>query len=308
METINSYLDYRIEKGTLYETDKESVLNMYTNLITYNYDEIFSSHQTILSKKNYDIHYDTENETLVDNLIDNTVYKMASVSASTITTSEISGTVHKTYVVHNNNSFKEYIIINGILEIYFQQQYHSILNSIVNNTVLIVPEILRYGLVNNDNKTYLFFEMPYYKPTTINIESNDNVDIIYEYNRLLNNCRNMLQSLNLIDTIHSEHNIFHNDISVITTSQIETFINQILTYDINDEASRQSFYKDVLEDNMFNKTIDLFDPNIFTYNNQSCILIDFEEASRLSNRVIITNINYYLFRRNNPITNIMRVN
>jgi|LauGreDrversion4_2_1035121.scaffolds.fasta_scaffold43283_4 hypothetical protein len=308
METINSYLDYRIEKGTLYETDKESVLNMYTNLITYNYDEIFSSHQTILSKKNYDIHYDTENETLVDNLIDNTVYKMASVSASTITTSEISGTVHKTYVVHNNNSFKEYIIINGILEIYFQQQYHSILNSIVNNTVLIVPEILRYGLVNNDNKTYLFFEMPYYKPTTINIESNDNVDIIYEYNRLLNNCRNMLQSLNLIDTIHSEHNIFHNDISVITTSQIEMFINQILTYDINDEASRQSFYKDVLEDNMFNKTIDLFDPNIFTYNNQSCILIDFEEASRLSNRVIITNINYYLFRRNNPITNIMRVN
>ena len=308
METINSYLDYRIEKGTLYETDKESVLNMYTNLITYNYDEIFSSHQTILSKKNYDIHYDTENETLVDYLLDNTVYKMASVSASTITTSEISGTVHKTYVVHNNNSFKEYIIISGILEIYFQQQYHSILNSIDNNTVLIVPEILRYGLVNNDNKTYLFFEMPYYKPTTINIESNDNVDIIYEYNRLLNNCRNMLQSLNLIDTIHSEHNIFHNDISVITTSQIEKFINQILTYDINDEASRQSFYKDVLEDNMFNKTIDLFDPNIFTYNNQSCILIDFEEASRLSNRVIITNINYYLFRRNNPITNIMRVN
>ena len=111
MESVVTYLDYCVEKGTLYETDKENVLNMYTNLITYNYAEIFTSHQTILSKKIYDIHYETENNTLVDNLVDNTVYKMASLSASTITTSEISGTVYKTYVVHNNNSFKEYIII-----------------------------------------------------------------------------------------------------------------------------------------------------------------------------------------------------
>jgi hypothetical protein len=117
----------------------------------------------------------------------------------------------------------------------------------------------------------------------------------------------MLQSLNLIDTISSEHNIFHNDIS-ITTSQVENYINQILTYDTNDEVSRQSFYTDILEDSLFNKTIDLFEPNIFTYNNQSCILIDFEEGSRLSNRAIVTNINYYLFNENNPITGIMRVN
>lgn len=307
MENVVTYLDYCVEKGTLYETDKENVLNMYTNLITYNYAEIFTSHQTILSKKIYDIHHDTNNDTLVDNLVDNTVYKMASLSASTITTSETSGTVYKTYVFHNNNSLKEYIIINGILEIYFQQQYHLVLNSIDNNTVLIVPEILRYGLVINDNKTYLFFETPYYKPTTIHIESNDNVDIIYEYNRLLNNCRNMLQSLNLIHTISSEHNIFHNDIQ-ITTSEVENYINQILSYDINDEASMQSFYTNILEDSMFNKTIDLFDLNIFTYNNQSCILIDFEESSRLSPSIIVTTIYYYLFNRNNPITGIMRIN
>ena len=96
--------------------------------------------------------------------------------------------------------------------------------------------------------------MPYYKPTTIHIESNDNVDIIYEYNRLLNNCRNMLQSLNLIDTISSEHNIFHNDI-YITTSKVENYINQILTYDMNDEVSRQSFYTDVLKHNKINNDI-----------------------------------------------------
>jgi len=303
-ENMDDYLDYCIEKGSLYENDKENVLNMYNNLITYTYDEIFNKNQLIISDKKYNIHSKTANTSLVDNLDDHTVHKITSVS-SDITTTTVSETIYKTYVVHTNNEFKQYIIINYILEIYFQQQYGSLLNNI-DNTVLIVPEILKYGSVNKDNKIYLFFEMPYYKPSiTHYIGNNDNVDIIYEYNRLLNNCRIMLQSLNLMDTISNENNIFHNSV-FIQISLVETYINQLSNYNINDEGDQQLFYTDILENSTFNKSIDLFDLNIFIYNDQSCILIDFEKAFRLRNTTISTTIFDYKFDPNSPIIEFLR--
>lgn len=298
-ESIENYLDYCIEKGTLYENDKENVLNMYNNLTTYNYDDIFNKNQLIISKKIYNIHFNTANNSMVDNLVDHTVYKMTSISTS-IFTSDSSETLYKTYVTSNNNNFKEHIIISYILEIYFQQQYGSVLNNI-DNPVLIVPEILKYGSVNKDNKIYLFIEMPYYKPTiTHYIGNNDNVDIENEYNRLLSNCRIVLQSLNLIDTISKDNNIFHNDV-YIQISLVDNYINQILKYNINDEEDKQLFYTDILENSRYNKLIDLFDPNMFIYNDQSCILIDFEKAFRLSNSTISTTIYHYNFNNNNTI-------
>ena len=98
---------------------------MYNNLTTYNYDDIFNKNQLIISKKIYNIHnihFNTANNSMVDNLVDHIVYKMTSISTSistSIFTSDSSETLYKTYVMSNNNNFKEYIIISYILEIYY---------------------------------------------------------------------------------------------------------------------------------------------------------------------------------------------
>ena len=110
-ENIENYLDYCIEKGTLYENDKENVLNMYNNLTTYNYGDIFNKNKLIISDKKYNLRFKSVNTSTVDNLDINTVHKITSVS-SDITTTKNSETIYKTYVVHTNNDLKQYIIIS----------------------------------------------------------------------------------------------------------------------------------------------------------------------------------------------------
>lgn len=288
-ENIGGYLDYCIEKGTLYEVDKLKLLYMYDNLVTYKYDEIFNKSQTLFTL-NLSCQ-SLNNKPLLGYLNEETIYKCTSISND-------NETIHKIYVLHNDNKFKSLFLINYIREVYFQQLCYSLLHNIKDNTQLIIPNILRYGLVNKDEQIYFFFEMPYYKRESIECSITPNIhdcNVKYEYIRLLNNCKNITRSLELIG-IFENNNIFHNDIH-IDRGTINNYINHLLTYNIHDEFDDKLFYTDFIKEYHKNR-IDLHDDNLFVFNDNTCILIDFEKAYRLSNRRTTTCIFSYIQQQN----------
>ena len=76
---------------------------------------------------------------------------------------------------------------------------------------------------------------------------------------------------------------------------MNNYINQLLTYNIHDEFDDKLFYADFIKEYHKNY-IDLHDDNLFVFNDNTCILIDFEKAYRLSNRRTSTCIFSYIQR------------
>jgi len=267
--SIIDYFDDRIN-----ESYKLDIINMFDNIQTYDYDDLFDTDMSFSTVK---VIQDRKKYTLLKP-------KSINYIKATVISSD-KAKIYKMYIFQNNNKYKDYLILNSLIESYFQIKFreHIINNNITN---LIVPEIYRYGIINieQNNEVICFAEMKYYDNTSIdelNTElkqhqpAKQKLEKIYDY---LNNFKSII---NVIVDLEKQTQIYHNDI-VYDINQLQNRLTTIKSYVNGDSDSDNTNSKDYLdtlliEDEWNNSHINGI-YNLFLSNNKY-ILIDFEYGS-----------------------------
>jgi hypothetical protein len=265
--SIIDYFDDRIN-----ESYKLDIITMFDNIQKYDYYDLFDTDMSFNTLK---IIQDRNKYTLLKP-------KRINYIKSTVISSDKTK-IYKMYIFQNDNKYKEYLILNLLIETYFQIKFreHIINNNITN---LIVPEIYRYGIINieQNNEVICFAEMQYYDNTSIyelNTElkqqqtTKQKLEKIYDY---LNNFKSII---NVIVDLEKQTQIYHNDI-VYDINQLQNILTRIKSY-VNSDSDNTNCkdYLDslLIEDEWNNSHINGI-YNLFLSNNKY-ILIDFEDSS-----------------------------
>ena len=271
---IIDYFNYRLT-----ENQKIDIMNMYDNIQTYDYYDLFDTDMsfntmyTIRDRKKYSL----------------LKPKHINYIKSTVISSDKTK-IYKMYIFQNNNRYTDYLILNSLIGTYFQTIFKEYLTH-NNITEFTVPEIYRYGLINleSNNEIICFSEMKYYESTGMDELHTEldkqqtpkqKLEKIYDY---LDNFKSIVL---VIQNIESQLQIYHNDMVYDKSlTQIQDKLTTIKTnidcIDNFDDPNSQTSFLDGIIDNSWSNTHTYVIHNLFRSNNKY-ILIDFEDSSYIN--------------------------
>jgi len=284
-DNIQAYVNIFISNKYFSQSQSTYILQMYYELKTYEYNDIFIDHDltTINTSK-------LCQSGSIKNVFDsytrlNSIYFKTTVINS--------GKVYKMLISSNNNSRKDILILNFLKEIYFHKTFRD---TIIANNIehVIVPEIYRYGIINLANHEFaIFYETYYYID-----EQPPQFDAITNRITFINNMKTLFslfrEGLITINRIETELNIKHNDIMHVSNYLDDRYFEQAMQLlDINLADSHEHPYNIFVEDiarriQYYNGKFNL-NTNIIKYNNK-IVLIDFEKAGTIENIPNIFNL------------------
>lgn len=241
-DNINSYLNQICNENILNENDKEPIIEMYNNIISYNFDDLFDVSTIIFKLTNFNIkslfnpkqnitHVTICEDTIeyVENIDDfnsmdvNKLYKGTIISTDT-------NSIFKTFIINDQHIWRDYYCINYLIELYFNMIINDTFK--LNNDDIIIPEIKKWGKVNlKNNLTMFFFETQLYEQKTIY----DIIDNLYNENKY-NEIRSIIERLK--QTYENIYNaLTHKNIYQSFYPNLNSHYNIIIN-EIHTDASR----------------------------------------------------------------------
>jgi hypothetical protein len=163
MSEATNFLDYFYNNNNINETDKTEILLLFTNLLTYNYYDVFlpdlicdfrmkiqSIKRTILDRNG--VHYLVKGTAICKNK--NRIFKI--------------------WITNKQHPCTNDVCYQMLIEFYF----HNIFFNSITDNILIVPETHKYGKVILDvnNEILYFYEMEYYDTNKYVLNSINNLD------------------------------------------------------------------------------------------------------------------------------------
>lgn len=159
---MSKYLKFLVDENIITQTHSDGIQNMYNSISSYNYSDIFDEQNDIINSRKSNLLGKPYND--INVLYSPTTINLPiMLSRNTIITNNKT-TITKTHIVMNTypEEIKEAITLNLIREMYFQELVRNENIKQGNNTV-IIPEILKYGIINYDNNDkIIFYTCPYY--------------------------------------------------------------------------------------------------------------------------------------------------
>ena len=200
-DNINTYLNQICNENILNENDKEPIIEMYNNIISYNFDDLFDVSTIIFNLKSINLKslfnpkQNITHVTIcegtserVKNIDDfksidvNKLYNGTIISTNT-------NSIFKTFIINDQHIWKDYYCINYLIELYFNMIINDTFK--LNNDDIIIPEIKKWGKVNlKNNLTMFFFETQLYEQNKIY----DIIDNLYNENKY-NEIRSIIERL-----------------------------------------------------------------------------------------------------------------
>lgn len=218
MSALDKYFNYFNDK--LNESHKLDIINMYNNIQTYDYHDIFDTDMSLNSQH------------IVHNY---NKYTLLNHNEKTMHVTVISSNKTKIYKMYilNNDKYKDYFLINAMREFYFQKKFreHFISNNIED---IIVPEIYRYGIINieKNNEIICFVEMKYYDTQNTDLyklveQEQTDREIVCEL--FTDYIKNMYVAKSVIRDVEKQLQIYHNDMPPDRLNY--QFLNNQCTYE-----------------------------------------------------------------------------
>jgi hypothetical protein len=218
MSALDKYFNYFNDK--LNESHKLDIINMYNNIQTYDFHDIFD---TDLSFNTRSFYHNTKEYTLLN-------HNEKTIKATCISSNKTK--IYKIYIF-NNDKYKDYFLINAMREFYFQKKFreHFISNNIED---IIVPEIYRYGIINieKNNEIICFVEMKYYDTQNTDLyklveQEQTDTEIVCEL--FTDYIKNMYVAKSVIRDVEKQLQIYHNDMPADRLNY--QFLNNQCTYE-----------------------------------------------------------------------------
>lgn len=266
---MDNYFNYF--NDCINEVDKLGIINMYNNIQTYNFYDIFDTDMLFNTIGQFPTTisppFKINNFTLLKP-------KFHPFTKTTVVSSNQTK-IYKIYIFQNDKN-KILFLLDVLREFYFQIKFRE---HITNNnmTNIIVPEIHRYGIINieTNNEIICFAEMNYYNTSECNLRKiveqeqtyRNKIEIIHDYVKKYINVRTV------ISVIEKQFEIYHNDL--LTLEYLHRVNNQIT------ECIEHN------SEHLHNEFLSTFINNAINYNlfpsNNKYILIDFETSSMIDN-------------------------
>lgn len=200
--SISNYLEYHINEGHITHDDKENILEIYNNLVDYEYSDVFTGDEiTTISNKSaitYTNELDKSSYTVSKcvNLINDRIIKRININEEC------------------DSKYKELIYIDFCKEIYFGKIFA---NAAIGN--VIVPKIIKYGKIclTQSQEVSIFIEMPYYKQSSLtNVINEINPSTEELYNFIIEHTINMISGIETFMQIQTNVGLYHNDIPSVS--------------------------------------------------------------------------------------------
>jgi len=263
MSAIDKYFNYFNDK--LNESHKLDIINMYNNIQTYDYHDIFDT----------DMSFNTIN--MKSNKKKFTLLKPkfpGSIKGTVISSNQTK--IYKVYIFQNDKN-KDYFVINALREFYFQNKFreHFINNNIEN---IIIPEIYRYGIINikTNNEILFFAEMKYYGENNLykiikqQQTGTQRLEKINDYANKLKDVRNVIRG------VEEQLQIYHGDI--LSIRHLQNSIRKVTEAIAQEKYKHERYWADfesiISHENIF------FSNNKFIFIDfETCSIIDFDNIS-----------------------------
>lgn len=164
MMTENNFLDYCFDDNRINETDKKDILLLYTNLQTYNYNDVFLPDVNCMFR-------DSHTSGVIESRNDNSnVHYMA----RGIAIHKNKNRIFKIWITNKEHPFTNAVCFQMLIEFYF----HNIFFNSITDNILIVPQTYNYGkvILDANNEILYFYEMEYYDSVKYVLDSINNLD------------------------------------------------------------------------------------------------------------------------------------
>jgi hypothetical protein len=240
MSTIQKYLDYHTTNELLNDTHASEILQMFNDLHTYQYNDVFSTTISI----------NTGRTNILTDV--NTIIQPLQILQSFICNDDN----HKYKIqVFANDDNKHIHILNCLKEVYF---HNSCRKYIIDNNIehTIIPEIFRYGIIQlpDSNRIISFIEIKQYIDTSSIFIEPDYVkqiiiveSILTIYDQTLSLIKQMETDLNIKLNFKSNSRceVNCNNPTYIEDEYCIHAINQLFHYkdSVPDAAEYQTVYK-----------------------------------------------------------------
>jgi hypothetical protein len=301
---MSKYLKFLVDENTITQTHSDGIQNMYNSISSYNYSDIFDEQNDIIhSKKSRPLgkSYNDINVLYSPTTINHPML----LSRNTIITNNKT-TITKTHIVRNTypEEIKEAITLNLVTEMYFQDLVRNENIKQGNNTV-IIPEILKYGIINYDNNDkIIFYTCPYYvdpNPPSFSHGLSNREQYVLDFQKLTKIFNTGFKEFeSVMESLQLKHNdcsnlysgygeeYFQNILHILEENEpmkvardyekrflYSTFSPSFYTFDINyfeQLASTDTFNYDNIKNATFSPTA-----NIIKYNDK-IVAIDYEHC------------------------------
>tara|TARA_B110000879_G_C11114925_1_gene489090 strand:+ start:730 stop:1584 length:855 start_codon:yes stop_codon:yes gene_type:complete len=258
---------FEINNKLLNDAQSIEITDLYNSMQTFNYNDIFGDTDFTLTEPK------CRNSLRTLTLLKPKYNDLVKATVSTNDTTKH----YKVFIFQKDNTCKDWFILNGLKEVYFQQLWYTYANeyNITHNISdrMIVPEIYRYGRINTTTEIIFFVEMnkltlpPMLPFTTFSFSQLPQLIDYYSSQR------HMREN---IANIENSKGIFHNDLP-----------------SLEEIDARLSYYEEIKDavDNSNDEIISSHDGNFrrfshLSYNyykldDGSTLLIDFEHTGNL---------------------------
>jgi hypothetical protein len=199
MTEATNFLNYSYNDNHINETDKTEILSLYTNLQTYNYQDVFS-HDVIFNGKRIMM---ANKRTILDKYGGHYTVRGTAICKN-------KNRIFKIWITNKQHPQTNDVCYQMLIEYYF----HNIFFNSITDNILIVPETYKYGKVvldGNDEILY-FYEMEYYDSKKYVLDSINNLDdesklhkINYFFDILKNGYTALCNMESRISVFHRDH-------------------------------------------------------------------------------------------------------
>lgn len=236
-DNIKNYLSQICNLNILNENDNETIINMYNNIISYNFDEVFDVDNIIFDLHSIDLiskinpHRENTIQVVPDterppehvqNIDEFMAMDVNKLYRGNIK-SDDTNSIFKTYIINDQHIWKDYYCVIFLVELYFKMIINDTFK--LNNDCIIIPEIKKWGKVKLKNNVIMFFtETQIYEKKTIY----DRIDKLHSENKYNEIC-SIIEGINHTrDTIYNtliQKNIYNYDHNIQSHPHYNTIIN-----------------------------------------------------------------------------------
>ena len=264
---MSSSIFFNINKRLLTDQHKNGIMELCEKIQTFSFNDIFGKEETIIldRMKVYSL-----------NKCDiRLLSKKILLTKGFVRMPNNSKYIYKCHIFQVDE-YVDLFVTNILMEVYFQKLFRQQFINI-GITDIIVPDVLQYGKIHNNNEIIIFIKMPFYEP---DIMYDNSTSILSQQQSITDNITSLKTMSETIRNIETNWGIYHN--SLLLTSDYDNILCDVNEYFKNPYT--------INEDNIGYLSSMFSDDNLFLSNGIG-VLIDFECASIVDN-INISNSDY----------------
>ena len=281
---MTSSIFFNINEHLLTDQHKNGIMEMCEKIQTFSFNDIFGEETIILDRM----------KSLSLNKSDMRLSKRLLLTRGIVQMPNNSKYIYKCHIFQLDE-YIDMFITNILMEVYFQKLFRQQFMN-VGITDIIIPDVLQYGKIHNNNDIIIFIKMPFYEPDIMYDNSASTLSQQQQY--ITNNITSLKTMSKTIRNIETEWGIYHN--SLLLTSDYDNILGDLNEYFKNHYTTNEDTHS--LDEYNIGYLSSMFsDDNLFLSNGIG-VLIDFENASIVDYINIPNGDDKHFFTTNNVRT------